>query len=166
MKIITYLKKDWTMIPLGILFIAGYLRSFIDYNSVQSVDFHLFWKVLGFVLLVVGGFIEIKVRGELIGKAKFPGFQSTKLLQIVKDHQLITNGMFKYVRHPLYIGRIMLSFGIPMIFSSFYGLILIAIGVLFIFPRIQIEEEMLLKKFGDAYKNYQKTTKKLIPFIY
>ena len=166
MKIIMYLRKDWTFIPMAAFLLSGYFWSFFDYNSLQKQAFPQFWVVLGFFLLIIGGIIELMVRLELMDKAKFPSLNSTKLLQIVKGHLLITDGMFKYIRHPLYVGRILLSFGIGLIGSSVYGLVLIAIGIMFTPFRIQIEEKMLLNEFGDAYRAYQKTTKKLIPYLY
>ncbi|MFQ6077173.1 MAG: methyltransferase family protein, partial [Candidatus Bathyarchaeia archaeon] len=56
--------------------------------------------------------------------------------------------------------------GIPLFFSSLYGFLL----MLGLFPcylyRIRIEENMLLEKFGDEYREYIKKTKKIIPFVH
>lgn len=166
MKIIRYIRKDWPLIPIGVFLMAGYIIPFLDFIPVEKQAFHPFWRVIAALLFITGGFIEIKVRMQLVRKANFPGFQSTKLLQIVKDQRLVTTGMFRYIRHPLYIGRSLLSFGWVIFFSSLSGILLMAIALLFILPRIQIEEAMLIEKFGNAYRDYQKTTWRLIPYIY
>ena len=166
MKIITYFRKDWAIIPVGVIMGAGYLWSIIDFIFLQKLVFQPLWILIGVVLFVLGSIIEGKVRIELIKKAGFPGVMPTIKLQVVKGHRLITDGIFRYVRHPLYSGRILLSFGWVLILSSFYGALLMVIGAMFFLPRIRIEEDMLLKEFGDAYRDYQKTTKKLIPYFY
>ncbi|MFQ5712267.1 MAG: methyltransferase family protein [Candidatus Geothermarchaeales archaeon] len=70
------------------------------------------------------------------------------------------------MRHPAYLGSLLLSPGIPLIFSSFYGFLLILWIIPCFLYRIRIEESMLLEKFGDEYREYMKETKKIIPFIY
>lgn len=166
MTIIEYLKKDWPMLPITIFILAGYAWCIVDISSPDRVRFHLTLELIGIFLFIIGSFLEILVRIELKNKANFPSLQSTKKLLIVEEHRLITDGLFKYIRHPLYIGRILLSLGVGLFCSSIYGLILISIGLAFIIPRIQIEEKMLIDKFGYAYREYQKKTKKLIPYIY
>jgi len=60
----------------------------------------------------------------------------------------------------------MYSIGIPLIFSSLYGfLLMLGLTPLFLY-RIKIEEKMLIKRFGEEYKEYIKKTKKLLPLIY
>ena len=116
--------------------------------------------------MIVGRSIEFFVRKKLIQKARFSDQFSTIFLNINNDHQLITNGLFQYVRHPLYSGVIIKFLGFGLFSSSIYGSFFITIGLIFLIPRIRIEEGMLIKEFKDEYKAYQKTTKKLIPFIY
>lgn len=166
MKIMTYLRKDWPIIPIAVFLMAGYFWPVYELTYLQKQEVEPLWRVIGVILMMLGGFIEISVRIQLRNKAKFPNLQSTKLLQIVKGHRLLTDGMFSYVRHPLYLGRILLSVGWVLIFLSFYGAVFMAIGILFFLPRIRIEEDMLLKEFGEAYRAYQKRTKKLIPYLF
>ena len=147
----SYLQKDWTFLPILIFLLAGYAWSVYEFTVLDEPRFPPLYLFFGLILFTGGVAIELKVRTELTDKAKFPDFSSTKKLQIVEGHQLITDGIFKYVRHPLYIGRTLLSFGWTFIFSSLFGLVLITFGVIFFIPRIRIEENMLSKEFGDAY---------------
>lgn len=60
----------------------------------------------------------------------------------------------------------MYSVGMPLILSSVYGSILmLGIMPLFLY-RIWIEERMLIEEFGDEYKEYMSTTKRIIPHVY
>ena len=122
--------------------------------------------LVGSVLVIVGVVIMTKVRLDLKRKAGFSNLTSTKIVQVVDGHQLITDGLFSQIRHPLYLGFLLMLFGITIIFASLLGAVLIAISVVFILIRIRIEEEMLTQTFGEAYREYQGNTKKLIPYIY
>ena len=121
---------------------------------------------MGIVLMIIGKVIEIWVREELKKKAKFSNWISTIELKINQDHNLITSGLFKHVRHPLYSGYMLRGLGLGLLSSSIYGSILIFVALSFLIPRIQIEEDLLISEFDEDYREYQKTTKKLVPFIF
>jgi protein-S-isoprenylcysteine O-methyltransferase Ste14 len=83
-----------------------------------------------------------------------------------EDQKLLKTGLFKYIRHPAYFGIFLTFVGISI---SFYNPVTTSFGIIFPFIglmyRIYVEEKLLVKYFGDEYKQYQKETKKLIPFI-
>lgn len=81
-----------------------------------------------------------------------------------KNHQLVTSGPYKYVRHPLYSTGILLILSLGMI-SGNWVLVLFAPVTFIIFRFIVIpkEEEKLVEKFGQQYGNYCKTTGTLFP---
>jgi protein-S-isoprenylcysteine O-methyltransferase Ste14 len=87
-------------------------------------------------------------------------------LVIREDHQLITHGIYRFTRHPVYLGVIIAIIGVPVYASSLYGLLTMSALIPIILNRIRIEERMLTEEFGDAYRTYMETTSKLIPFIY
>jgi len=103
---------------------------------------------------------------ELKKKAGFSSLVSTSRLQIVESHRLIKDGLYKHVRHPLYLGEILRNSGFVLIFSSIYGVLFMAVGTIFLLLRISIEEKMLIEAFGEDYKEYQRNTKRIIPYIY
>ncbi len=87
-------------------------------------------------------------------------------LVIREDHQLITHGVYRFMRHPIYLGTIMCCIGIPVFVSSLYGLLTMLVLIPVFLSRIRIEERLLTDEFGDAYRTYKEATSKLIPFIY
>ncbi len=60
----------------------------------------------------------------------------------------------------------MSSVGIPLLFSSRWGGVLMAMFALSLLLRIRIEEEMMLEAFGDTYREYRERTKMIIPYIF
>ena len=165
-KLLYYSRKDWPLFPMLLFLIIGLIWCCYDLFSSQKPFIWNVWRILGVVLLIAGRSIEYFVRKKLIKKARFSDRLSTILLKINNSHQLIKNGLFQYVRHPLYSGVILKGFGLGLISLSIYGSFFIVIGLILIIPRIRIEEDMLIKEFEDEYREYQKTTKKLIPVIY
>ena len=88
-------------------------------------------------------------------------------LEIRDGHQLVESGLYKYVRHPMYMVFWLNALSQLFITSNWLvgGLALMAVLILCI-ARIPEEEQMLIETFGDDYRNYMKRTKRLIPYIY
>lgn len=93
------------------------------------------------------------------------GFASLPLKK--RGKELITDKAFKYFRHPIYAGFLdFFVFGLGFYLKSF-GILISGIILIFICGKIvEKEEKYLIKQFGQKYKDYQKRTKKFIPWIY
>ena len=85
---------------------------------------------------------------------------------IRENHQLITHGIYRFTRNPMYLGLIMVVTGIPVFAASMYGFLISLVLIPIILNRIRLEEKLLTEEFQDAYQKYKETTKTLIPFIY
>ncbi len=116
-------------------------------------------SIVGLALIVIGLTINLVAAGTL------RRFYSSTLV-IKEDHQLITHGVYQFTRHPIYLGTIMVSIGVPVYVSTLYGLLIMSALIPLFLHRIRIEERMLTEEFGDAYRTYREATSKLIPFIY
>ena len=87
-------------------------------------------------------------------------------LQLRQGHQLITSGIYRYIRHPMY------AFG--WLFGSAQALLLqnwiagpsglVSFGLLY-FSRVPREEHMMFDQFGDEYRSYMKRTGRVIPHV-
>jgi protein-S-isoprenylcysteine O-methyltransferase Ste14 len=159
------IREDWAVIPYLALILIGFIVSIIDFVYVQKSVFQSVWVITGVPILLFGGAMRFLPRRSLI-KAGFGSIWNTPFLQIVEDHRLVTDGYYKHIRHPIYLGEIGRSFGLAITLSSLYGLVFMTLGLLFLLIRIDIEEKMLTEAFGEEYREYQRNTKKLIPCIY
>ena len=88
------------------------------------------------------------------------------VLKAGQQKQLVRHGVYRFIRHPIYLAGILYTLGTPLIFSSLYGFLVILGFIPCLLYRIGIEEKMLIQEFGNEYSEYRKNTKKLIPFIY
>jgi protein-S-isoprenylcysteine O-methyltransferase Ste14 len=76
-------------------------------------------------------------------------------------------GLYRWVRHPSYLGMLIIFLAIGIYSRSWIGLCIILIPTaLALLYRIHVEEIALNSAFGDAYASYSKTTARLFPFIY
>jgi protein-S-isoprenylcysteine O-methyltransferase Ste14 len=83
-----------------------------------------------------------------------------------ENQELITSGPYRFVRHPIYAG-LMLMFLVTILYygTLFLSIIFIAAAVNFIY-RTKQEEKLMIRLFGEKYLDYMKRTKSLIPWIY
>jgi protein-S-isoprenylcysteine O-methyltransferase Ste14 len=158
-------REDWTSLIFILITGIGFVVAVMDFVFLQNLRFQLF-GLIGLALVIVGGYLRMKARLQLREKAGFDNLVSTSQLQIVEGQQLVKDGLYKHVRHPLYLGEILRNFGVVTLFSSGYGILLIIIGTIFLLLRIKPEEEMLVEAFGSDYEDYKRRTKRLIPYIY
>lgn len=85
----------------------------------------------------------------------------------VENHKVIANGLYKFIRHPGYLGQLIIFIGISTSMSNWLSILLMMIPVtLGYLYRIKIEEKFMTDQLGEAYKNYQKLTKRIIPMLY
>ena len=108
----------------------------------------------------------MKARLELKKKAGYGSLVGTAKLKIVKEHQLVKDGLYKHIRNPIYLGEILRNLGFVLIFSSAYGSLIVLLASVFLLFRIELEEKMLVVVFGEEYKEYKRKTKRIIPYIY
>jgi len=81
------------------------------------------------------------------------------------DHELITRGVYKLVRHPIYTGLLLMFSGDALITGTWRGVIAVAILFISFLLKLRKEEKWLTEIFGDKYLEYMTQTKKLIPWI-
>ena len=159
------IREDWAVIPFGALILLGLGVSILEFVYVQKLVFQSVWVITGVPIMLFGSALRYLPRRSLV-KAGFGSILKTPFLQIVEDHRLVTDGYYKHIRHPVYLGEIGRAVGLAITLSSLYGLVFTILGVVFLLIRIEIEEKMLIEAFGEEYKEYQQITKKLIPYIY
>lgn len=94
------------------------------------------------------------------------GRQYSAEVTLQKDHQLITKGPYRLIRHPRYLGLLLISFGFSLIFHSWLGFLFTAIAKILILSRIHDEEQLLHEHFGKVWEEYCHKSWRLMPFIY
>jgi protein-S-isoprenylcysteine O-methyltransferase Ste14 len=92
------------------------------------------------------------------------GLNWTAVLAVSEKHALVTSGPYRYVRHPMYTAFFVIGFG--FLFLSANALV----GVVYLGPllwmylsRFSAEEQMMIERFGERYRQYMKETGRILP---
>ncbi|OGU61395.1 MAG: hypothetical protein A2V66_15830 [Ignavibacteria bacterium RBG_13_36_8] len=137
------------------------VASFVKSTGIGNLKNYIAVIHYGGVVLILIGLI---IRWVAILKLKK---FFTVNVSIAENHKLIKSGIFKYLRHPSYTGSLLSFIGLGVAFINWMSILIIFIPVLVSFLyRISVEEKVLTQLFGEEYKSYSKSTKKLLPFIY
>jgi protein-S-isoprenylcysteine O-methyltransferase Ste14 len=88
------------------------------------------------------------------------------LLAFEKTTQLVTSGIYKYIRHPLYSSLFLLTWGIFFKNLSVEGIVLAIAATVFLVFTAKADETECIHFFGADYQTYMKHTKRFIPFLF
>lgn len=106
-----------------------------------------------------------------VGAAVLAGslFFATPVLRIApftapaRHEPLRTDGLYSTVRHPLMVCDIFWPLGLSLIFGSIIGIALTPVWLLVVWFLTQVEEESLVREYGDAYRDFQARVPRLFP---
>jgi protein-S-isoprenylcysteine O-methyltransferase Ste14 len=139
---------------LALFFIPFFDRCGIGVMSVSDAV-----RICGVVLSALG-YALIFTSGLALGR------QYSADVTIQKDHQLVTWGVYRFIRHPRYLGVIVLAVGVPLVFHSWIGLLACLYFTGLVLFRIKDEEIAMHKEFGAQWETYCHRSWRLIPYIY
>jgi protein-S-isoprenylcysteine O-methyltransferase Ste14 len=77
-----------------------------------------------------------------------------------------SRGLYTFVRHPMYVGNVIMMVGIPLALGSYWGLLLVIPGVLVLVSRILDEEKMLTQELGGYREYTQRVRYRLLPYVW
>jgi len=143
------------------LITLGYALSFsIGATKIGRIYYWNTFFAIGMALVVIG--LMVRVHSILTLKQYF-----TYSVAKVENHKIIETGLYKFIRHPGYLGQFIIFIGISTSISNWLSVLAMMIPItLGYLNRINIEERFMLEQLGENYLNYQKRTKRIIPMIY
>ncbi|MCY1259930.1 isoprenylcysteine carboxyl methyltransferase [Pseudomonas jessenii] len=149
----------WVLPAFGVIgVLSGFLPAYTD-----RIDFWTFGgegvRWLGALLFIVGGALRLWPV-FVLGK-RFSG-----LVAIQPGHRLVTEGIYRNLRNPSYLGMMVIGIGWALAFRSGVGLILVALTLIPLIARIHSEEALLRAQFGSEYEAYCARSWRLIPGFY
>lgn len=86
-------------------------------------------------------------------------------IDIKKDHELITTGVYSYIRHPIYTEYLLMGLASIIAYQTLAPLIVFVFACCFLVFKLKNEEELLTEHFPKEYPAYKKHVKALIPFV-
>ncbi|MFH2109656.1 MAG: isoprenylcysteine carboxylmethyltransferase family protein [Candidatus Bathyarchaeota archaeon] len=159
------LREDWAVVPFMSLTMLGFAATVYDFTVIQNLSYQLSpMSLLGLAMFSFGGYLRFMSRRRLM-RAGLTMLGSSRLVT-VEGQRLVTDGLYRRIRHPLYLGEMTRNLGFTLILTSGYGFTLVLLGSAFLLFRIPREERMMLEEFGDEYREYMRRTWRLIPHVY
>ena len=149
----------WIFLPL---LVVGLLSAFLPAYTERKG----WWVLDGDTVRWFGVFLYVAGGAMRIWPVFVLGRRFSGLVAIQPGHELVTDGPYRFIRHPSYLGMFILMFGWALTFRSGPGVILAALIIPPILARIRAEEALLHTQFGEQYDAYRRRTSRLIPGIY
>lgn len=110
--------------------------------------------------LVAAGFILITWTTVELGR------QYSIYITLQQNHRLITSGPYRYIRHPRYLGVMMVALGLALLFRSWIALVALPFLIALLIFRLSDEEKLLQAEFGGQWEAYVQRSWRLVPFVY
>jgi len=149
----------WVITVFGVIgFLNEYLPAYTDRKELCTIDGEAI-RWIGVALFAAGG--ALRIWPVFVLGNRFSG-----LVAIQPGHTLVTNGIYRVIRHPSYLGLLINSLGWSLAFRSGVGVFLTGLLIPPLLARINAEENLLHSEFGDNYNAYRSRTWRLIPGIY
>ncbi len=148
-------------ISLRLLGLAGWLSIFAwlvhpTWMNWSRIDLPEWLRWVGLGMGVIGDLLAWGVFSNL-------GNNVTPTVITRKNAELVTSGPYKYVRHPLYLMGLIAYNGFALLAENWFIALATTLGFILLTIRADKEEQRLIEKFGDAYKEYMKTTGRFFP---
>jgi len=142
-----------SIISLVVLIISIFQVGTLQYKSENQT-----FRVIGLIFYLIFSWIQIWA-------TKVLGDNYSQDIAIKKDHHLVTNGPFKFIRHPQYLSQFLMDIGGAVATLSMVLAPLALIQLPFLFMRASIEDKLLEKHFGESFRSFKKKTGMIFPFI-
>jgi protein-S-isoprenylcysteine O-methyltransferase Ste14 len=121
------------------------------------------WFLLFASLIPLGfGVHSLRTRGQPAQQRE----SDPSLLAFEKTTQLVTSGIYHYIRHPLYSSLFFLTLGMFFKSISWLALVLACISTVFLVLTAKADEAECTQFFGEQYSDYMEHTKMFVPFVY
>ncbi|OBI53811.1 isoprenylcysteine carboxylmethyltransferase family protein [Mycobacterium sp. E796] len=145
--------------------IAGLYLSLAAMVVVSALDHRFGWSRVPTAICLVGDVLVAAGLG-VVGLVIIQNSYAAATVRVQAGQQVVSTGLYRLVRHPMYSGNVIMMVGIPLALGSYWGLVFVVTGLIVLTSRIR-DEEKLLKKELDGYHEYaQQVRYRLVPSMW
>jgi protein-S-isoprenylcysteine O-methyltransferase Ste14 len=149
-----------TLRPVGVMLWGGVVAYLLDpaWMAWSSTPLPAWLRWTGVALCGVGG-------GLMIWTFRRLGKNLTDTVVTRREHTLVMNGPYRWVRHPFYVAGALFVLGTSLIAANWFLFVGGFLFIVLITIRTRTEEEKLLARHGDRYRAYMERTGRFVPRI-
>ncbi len=147
------------------LITVGILLFVIAVGVLSALDHRFGWSTVPTAVVVIGNVLVLT--GLLLAEVVVvQNNYAAATITVEKEQPVVSTGLYSVVRHPMYVGALIMMVGMPLALASLWGLLTIIPGVLVFAARIT-DEERALRQELDGYDEYtQKVHYRLVPGVW
>lgn len=147
------------------LIYVGLLLTVVAAGAVSALDHRFGWSTVPTAVVVIGNvlvFVGVGLAELVIIQNNY----AAATITVEKDQPVVSTGLYGVVRHPMYVGALIVMVGMPLALGSYWGLLTMIPGVLVFAARITDEEKALRQEL-DGYDEYtEKVHYRLVPGVW
>jgi protein-S-isoprenylcysteine O-methyltransferase Ste14 len=137
-----------------------FFPSLLIFSGSSEASMALPLALSGCLVAVAGAALVLRSRAELGPAWSF-------VPRAGQGTGLVTTGPYRLVRHPIYLGLVLLALGQALAFSSWLACLIVLVGIVPTFAwRARAEDTLLIRTFGARYALYRRQTKIIIPHLF
>lgn len=122
-------------------------------------------QVISWILLIASLYVLWQGVSRLQNAKRSTSRKESELYAFERTSELVTKGIYRYIRHPLYASLMYLAWGTFLKHISWISFILTLLASVSLIATAIADENECIQYFGDQYKKYMKGTKRFIPFV-
>lgn len=143
------------LLGLAVMFLLPYgdRRGWLVHGAPDAL------RYLGLALYAAGNalaFAAVKALGK-----QYSGY-----VTLQEDHKLVQHGIYRLIRHPIYLRMLLVGVSVPLIFRSWLWIPFLVVIIGIVAYRIRAEEKLLSEQFGAEFEAYRRRTWRLVPYLY
>ncbi len=158
-------KRNWKRMILWRVAVVAAFIIFIKFSKVGTVAKLGFLLQSAFSFPIAGAVLSVLGLAVAIWARVYLGRNWSGYVTYKKDHELVMTGPYRFIRHPIYAGMILMFLGTFLYYGLWCILVIYTIVTAMFIWRIKKEEAIMIKLFGEKYQEYMKRTKAVVPWV-
>ena len=110
--------------------------------------------------------LQLRLKPLRLGPMLELGRRFVSVVALQPDHTVHTGGFYTWVRHPSYLGILLMDLGFAGVFRSVIALALMPMVIWMFKRRMDVEETFMVDQFGGQYRDYMGNTRRILPGLY
>ncbi len=144
---------------------VGIMLAVVATGVVSAVDHRFGWSTVPTAVVVVGNVLVVAGLG-LAELVVIQNNYAAATITVEEEQPVVSTGLYGLVRHPMYVGALIMMVGMPLALASYWALLTIIPGMLVFAARIS-DEEKALRQDLDGYQEYtEKVQYRLVPGVW